>query len=116
MVSSPSTVYPQFPNSTPNTPAASKSNAPMQKPLSPTGPQPDAEYKLKRGWNEGVQENKSNKAMTVWMGIGCLLMNFIPGLRMKWSTAFKMALANMALMAAILQGFGMKKGYQKKTG
>lgn len=95
-------------------PSPQQSYSPYPQSNSPAQPM-DAESKLKRGWNEGIKENMENKSMTAAMGIGCLAMNLIPGLRMKWGTALKMSIANMGLMALINQGFGMKKGFQGKT-
>jgi hypothetical protein len=76
--------------------------------------QPDAETRIIAGWNQGIKDNKTHKDMTALMGIGCLLMNYVPGLRMRWGTAIKMAIANMGLMMLIHQGMGIIKGYKEK--
>jgi hypothetical protein len=110
-----STYYPQPQGSSTESKSIQPANTTAQAPSTAQKPQLDAESKLKRGWNEGVKENQANKSMTYAMGVGCLLMNLIPGLRMKWGTAIKMAVANMGLMAVINQGFGMMKGYQGKS-
>jgi len=116
MISPTSTIfYPQPQGSITEGKSSSQMNHMSQTPAPAQKQQLDAESKLKRGWKEGVKENQANKSMTTAMGVGCLLMNFVPGLRMKWGTAIKMSIANMALMGVINQGFGMVKGYQGKS-
>lgn len=54
-----------------------------------------------------IQKVLKDNRMTWLMGIGCLLMNFIPGLKMSWKMAGRMALANMGLMVLIDKGLGL---------
>lgn len=59
--------------------------------------------------SRGIQEAKMHTAATILMGVGSLLMNFIPGFKMSWSMASKMAVANMAMMVMIAFGLGAYK-------
>lgn len=63
------------------------------------------------GIQRGLAEVKMHTAATLLMGAGTLLMNFIPGLKMSWSMAGRMAIANMLMMVMIAFGLGVYRGH-----
>ena len=64
-------------------------------------------------FERGFSEARMHLPATTLMGIGCLLMNFIPGFKMSWPMSIKMASANMAMMLMIAFGLG---AYRSKQG
>lgn len=54
-------------------------------------------------------EVKHHGTVTLLMGAGTLLMNFIPAFKMSWPSAAKFAVANMAMMVLIAAGLGAVK-------
>jgi len=87
----------------------------MPKPTSaPALIPPVSDSNFVHGWKQGIQDNEDHWPLTFFMGLGYMLLNFIPALRTKWSKARKIALANMALMVTITQLLAMMKAYGRK--
>lgn len=104
----------QFPNFTPNGVPNWQTNPYLQRTTPPSLLFNDPEDRLQRGWDQGISDNNTNILLTACLGMGSLLMNFIPHFRTNWRIAGERAFANMVLLVALIQGLGIKKGYQEK--